>query len=563
MAWLDRTISMTAPALRFLAQDVVHALPDALFKVGADGLIGEVLHRPAGLNGLDVVIAGRYLDEVLSDGIASRIRSLTARALQHAQVAAVRFKDADLGQPGTTCYEARCSRLSANDVLLVVRDVTDQELAASALSEQAMHDPLTGLANRPLVTDRIAQALRRAWRKGGTVAVVLIDLDHFKDVNDLLGYDAGHDVLAALAKRLVAAVRSTDTVARIGSDEFAVLIDGLDEMSEVMALTEQLRSAIEATNDGPRIESPLSACMGVAVAAGGDIDATTMLSNADTALRQAKRAGRGTTELFDPALQRALERRLDLRRALRHGLERGEMSLNYQPIYNVRTGRIAGVEAFLRWTRPGYGTIPANEFVPVAEETGMINPIGTWALRTACADAATWRRHLDVDLAVNVAPKQLLDPAFLGHLRAALSDTRLEPGALTIEVTETSLLGRNETAAENLAAIRALGVKIALDDFGTGYSSLTNLRRFPVTEIKIDRSFTAGLTINSTDERIVESTIALAHAVGYRVVAEGVETSEQLELLARLGCDEAQGYLLGAPQTASEISRLLVVEAQR
>ena len=540
------------------SDDVIGVLPDAVFKVGANSMIAEIVHMPASLGRLAAFAPGRYLDEVIPGGISTRLKEAMARAVEQGSVGEVSFKDADLGEPGTTCYEARCVRLSPHELLLLVRDVTDHEQVAAALSEQAMHDTLTGLANRPLVTDRIAQALRRAWRKGGTVAVVLIDLDHFKDVNDVLGYDAGHQVLNALAKRLVAAVRTTDTVARIGSDEFAVLIDGLDEMSEVVAVTEQLRSAIEATNDGPRLDTPLSACMGVAVAVGGDIDAATMLSNADTALRHAKREGRGTTELFDPALQRALERRLDLRRALRHGLERGEMSLNYQPIYGVASGAITGVEAFLRWTRPGFGTIPANEFVPVAEETGMINAIGTWALRSACAEAVRWRRHADIDLSVNIAPSQLLDPAFLLHLRSALAETNLEPGHLTIEVTETSLLDRDTTAGENLMAIRALGVKIALDDFGTGYSSLTNLRRFPVTHIKIDRTFTAGLTVNRTDERIVESTIALAHAVGYGVVAEGVESAEQLHVLARLGCDEAQGYFLCPPQSAAETTRLLL-----
>ena len=539
-----------------MLSSIVRSIPDSVWRLAADGMVVEILEGADGPYPLGPDAAGQHLRDLFPEEIATRCLHGIGKVLEAGTVVDVGFEQAASGSDGGRTFEARFVRADQNEVLGFVRDVTKRNRVESALGSQNLHDSLTGLANRALLDDRLAQALRRTWRDGGGLALLLLDLDRFKDMNDTLGREVGDQMLISVARCLTEAVNDGDTVARIGGDEFIVLADGLEDASGVLSLAERLSAAVQTSVRAHRSDSPISTTIGVAVAIDGDSDAATMISNAETAMYHAKQVGRGRIELFDSELQRRLERRLDLESALRMALANDEFEVHYQPIFNVASGDITGVEALLRWNRRNRGLVTAADFIPIAEETGLIKSLGAWALRRACSDVVVWDRSgMSLGLAVNISTDQLVDKDFVELVMATTTETGFDPRRLTIEVSETAVLGRDDTAAQNLTLIRQRGAQVALDDFGTGYSSLNHLRQLPITHLKIDRSFTAGLTTSVLDSKIIESTIALAHAIGLGVIAEGVETAAQLNMLGEFGCDEAQGFYLGKPQSSVDILR--------
>ncbi|MGK5169062.1 putative bifunctional diguanylate cyclase/phosphodiesterase [Geodermatophilus sp. CPCC 205761] len=441
-------------------------------------------------------------------------------------------------------------------------DITDRKRAEQALAHQATHDTLTGLANRALFADRVDQALRRRARGGPSGAVVFIDLDGFKAVNDSLGHQAGDALLITVADRLRSAVRAGDTVARLGGDEFAVLVeqadDGTDEVGATAArVLDVLGRPMHLA--GQRVA--ISGSVGIAVAHDG-ATAESLVRDADIAMYAAKVAGRGRSVVFDPAMRAAALERRRLEQELTGALAADQFRLVYQPVVDLADERVVGFEALLRWESPTLGAVAPNDFVPVAEELGLIGDIGAWVLREACRTAAAWRREhagaADTTMAVNVSAVQLASADLLDHVRAALAASGLPAEALVLEVTETALVDDPERAAESLVALRELGVRMALDDFGTGYSSLGYLRQFTVDVLKVDRSFVATIADDGEVPAIVRGLIDLGRALDLEVVAEGVETAAQRDLLAAGRCDRAQGYLFARPLEATDAELLLL-----
>ncbi|MGY1699296.1 putative bifunctional diguanylate cyclase/phosphodiesterase [Geodermatophilus sp. SYSU D00766] len=447
-------------------------------------------------------------------------------------------------------------------VVVHVTDVTGRRRAEEALAHSALHDALTGLANRVLFADRVGQALLRTVRGGGSVAVVSLDVDGFQAVNDGLGHAAGDALLREVAARLRGAVRADDTVARLGGDEFAVLVEQSGSGDdETVATAERVRAALSRPvllAGGP---VAVSASVGVAVGRGAT-GAESLVADADLALYTAKLEGRGRTVRFEPGMRAAARAARELEDELRGALDRGEFRLVYQPVVALADRRVTGFEALLRWDSPRLGAVGPDRFVPVAEAAGLMDEIGAWVLREACATAAAWRRDHPAagatSMAVNVSATQLRSPDLAASVAAALADSGLPACALVLEVTETALVDDPERAAASLAALRALGVRLALDDFGTGYSSLAHLRQFTVDVLKIDRSFVGGIADAEPLPAIVRGTIDLGRTLGLEVLAEGVEHEHQARLLAEGCCDTAQGHLFARPLERTDAEALLL-----
>jgi len=440
------------------------------------------------------------------------------------------------------------------------QDITERMEAEAALSHNALHDSLTGLPNRSLLLDRIEVTLARSARFGKRVAVLFLDLDRFKLINDTRGHAAGDVVLQAVAERLRAAVRPSDTVGRLGGDEFVVVCEEAVGVWEATVLGERLIRTLEEPFPVEGGEVFVTASVGIAIAE-RSTSADDLLRDADVAMYQAKQRGRARCEFFDEGMRTEAARRLETVTALHRALERNEIETHYQPMIDLGSGVIVGVEALVRWNHPERGLIPPNMFIPLAEEQGLIVPIGATVLDDACRQWARWRSDLPAReplvLNVNISARQLHSPDFLESIRAVLQAYGVDPGALCLELTESVLIEDVEAQRHTLAGLRALGVGLSIDDFGTGYSSLTYLKRFPVNGIKIDQTFVAGLGRDAYDSAIIESVIGLAHAVGLHVTAEGVETLDQLLRLRALGCDFAQGYYFARPQPAADLDALL------
>ena len=441
--------------------------------------------------------------------------------------------------------------------VITARDVTDEARLTSELRHQALHDTLTGLPNRALLFDRIEHALKRVSRTPGEqLAVALVDLDEFKSVNDSLGHDTGDVLLQAVAVRLLGAVRPGDTVARLGGDEFA-LLEIASEAEAVSVAQRALECLAEPIALGD-VDFIANASIGI-VCHRGTADPHELLRFADIAMYEAKREGKARVKLFREHMHHAARNQLALRMSLATALDRSEFSLVYQPIVDTMHYRVRGVEALLRWTHPTQGDIPPSEFIPVAEQSGLLAPIGEWVLNKACADAATWpAAEGEPYLSVNVSAAQLSDRGFVGKVRRALSDSGFPPQRLLLELTETMLVHDDALVDEVLAQLGALGIRIAIDDFGTGYSSLAYLRQLAVDVVKIDQSFVRDLDTNSDHQALTRTMLALAEGLSMVAIAEGVETDAELAVLQRLGCEFAQGYLFSYPVTAEAIGRLLM-----
>jgi len=453
---------------------------------------------------------------------------------------------------------------TGDELSFVVRTLNDTvartKVATDRLALAATHDPLTGLPNRVLVLDRLEQALVRTRRSGGRVAVFFIDLDQFKMINDSCGHEAGDQVLRAVADRLTGLARTRETVARLAGDEFVMISEDFDTVDAAVRLAERAVAALSRPITielaaGPRPVG-VGASVGVAIADGtGALCPDDLLRDADVAMYRAKQRGRGRVELFDDALRIAVERRMRTQGDLRRAIDEDELVVHYQPIVSAGTRTVLGFEALVRWQHPERGLLAPAEFIDVAEESGLIVPLGAAVLAKACAQVARWRAEAPdagPHLAVNVSAAQFAHRSFVPTVASVLARTGLDPDALWLEITETSIMADASAAVQTLHQVRALGVHLAIDDFGTGYSSLTYLRRFPVEALKVDRSFTDGLGRDREDEAIVAMILSLARTLDLTVVAEGVETEVQLDLLRELGCPVVQGYLLGRPVPAAQ-----------
>ncbi|MEJ7871980.1 MAG: EAL domain-containing protein [Rubrobacteraceae bacterium] len=442
----------------------------------------------------------------------------------------------------------------------VQKDITERKILEEQLAHQAFHDPLTDLPNRALFLDRLSHALERSKRRGDKVAVLFMDLDNFKVTNDSLGHEVGDELLIEVAGRLLACLRPTDTAARLGGDEFVVLLEDVEDTHEANRVAKRIAETLRLPLHIEGHELFVTTSIGIAFGRSDEDLPGSLLRNADLAMYRAKEAGKNSQAMFESGMNvRALER-LQLEEDLRRALEREEFRVYYQPEVSLEDGRIMGFEALVRWEHPERGLVSPQEFIPVAEETGLIVPLGEWVLEEACRQAREWQEqnpsNLPLIMSVNLSARQFKQPGLAKSIAEVLRKHGLEPRGLILEITESMVVADVDSAIVTLRELRDLGVRIAIDDFGTGYSSLAYLKRFPVDYLKIDRSFVDGLGRDATDKGLVSAAITLAHTLGLEAVAEGVETAEQLEHLRELGCELAQGYYFWKPspgETASEI----------
>ncbi len=437
-----------------------------------------------------------------------------------------------------------------------IEDVTERKTLEKQLEYQAFHDALTGLPNRALFLDRLGHALARAGRTGSTVAVVCCDLDRFRSVNDSFGHKIGDMVVTEVADRLVDRLRSDDTVARIGGDEFAVLCEDVDGADAVADVTRRAQEVFAAPFAPGGVEVWVTASTGVAVASGGG-DADEVLREATAAMHLAQRRGRGRVEVFDEAMRAAAPWGQATEHELRRAIAGNQLRLLYQPVVSLADGRMVGVEALVRWQHPQRGLLLPAEFILLAEESGLILPLGRWVLDEALAHAVEWQRVAGpghwLTLGVNVSTQQLREEGWTGEVAAALAAAGLPGDRLVLEITESTLMDDTEVSRQRLSELRALGVRLAVDDFGTGYSSLAYLRRMPVDFLKIDKGFVDGVTGDAHESALARAVVKLAATLGLAAVAEGIETQAQLDALRSLGCEYGQGLWLAPAEDADRI----------
>lgn len=448
--------------------------------------------------------------------------------------------------------------------LAIIRDVTDQKEWEERLKHSVNYDPLTDLPNRNLFTDRLTQALARApWSKR-RAGILFLDLNRFKVINDTLGHEVGDLLLKNVAARLVTCIRTGDTVAHFGGDKFAILLEDLAQADDIPKVLQKVLAFFSESFLIEGHELFTTPSIGVSVYPNDGKDVESLLKCSNTALLRAKEQG-SPYQFYLPTMNVKASQRLALESGLRHALERQEFLLHYQPKVAIKTGRIVGMEALVRWRHPEKGIVPPAEFIPLAEETGLIIPIGEWVLRTACIQTKTWQTAgmAPIRVAVNLSARQLQNQNLVEIVERALSESGLEPNFLELELTESVLMQNLEHNSVSLDKLHRMGVEIAIDDFGTGYSSLAYLKRFPISSLKIDRSFVRDLTLESDSQAIVKTIITLARSLKRKVVAEGVETEEQLEILRSLDCDEMQGYLFNKPVPVDEAGKLLMENIPR
>jgi diguanylate cyclase (GGDEF)-like protein len=444
------------------------------------------------------------------------------------------------------------------------QDISEQKLAEAALTHQALHDALTGLPNRTLLLDRLRFAQAKLFRHPSAIGLLFIDVDRFKVLNDSLGHTVGDKILIAMAARLQASLRPGDTLARFGGDEFIVLCENLAGESDALAIAARIAAAMVEPLQWGDGELILSVSIGVALTESPHTSAESLLRDADSAMYRAKDAGRARSALFVEPMRARAVHRLDTEVSLRRALDEGQMEVHYQPIVRLASGEMTGSEALVRWRHPTRGLVPPDEFISIAEETGLIVPLGAGVLREAVRQTRAWQQLPGCSrlvVAVNLSAVQLQQPDLADMVAAVLDDTGLSPSTLELEITESVLMDDAPRSVAILQSLKALGVKLSIDDFGTGYSSLSYLKRFPVNDVKIDRSFVDGLGQNPADSAIVAAIVAMAHALDLETIAEGVETTLQMRELTNLDCTYAQGYLFARPQPPGDLSALLYSRA--
>jgi diguanylate cyclase (GGDEF)-like protein len=492
---------------------------------------------------------------------AAALNEVTKRCLRWCDAASevVRESAASLETPPETLLQALAMLQRSLNVTLVrmcesfdsERKLADEQLEhrQEELAFLATHDPLTGLPNRTLILDRVEQMLARSRRKQTPVAALFVDLDNFKSINDTLGHEVGDELLRAVAARLDGVVRATDAFGRLGGDEFVVVSEELSLSAGPELIAERLIEALKepfklGSDEGTRLTVTAS----IGIASGDRTAPADLLRDADIAMYRAKWDGKNRFVVFETGMQDAVQTRMELEMDLRVALENEEFSLVYQPTFDLSDMSPTGVEALIRWNSPTRGTVQPDDFIPLLEETGLITQIGKWVLEEACRQGAAWRAagHM-IGMAVNVSARQLDTDQLIGDIESALSGSGLDPGALTIEITETTLMRNADETARRLNTIKELGVRIAIDDFGTGYSSLAHLQKFPVDALKIDRSFISGLTNKGEGEALIHTLVQLGKALSIETLAEGIEQTQELSLLRDERCDSGQGFLFARP----------------
>ncbi len=536
---------------------IVGATPDLVTMTDRHGRL--LYANPAAVEFLDIEDQSQYLmNQALPDWVIERYVNEAIPALNSKGVwigELIHLRDGEEVPLSCVLVAHRDEDGQIERVSAISRDISDRKVFEERLRHQATHDDLTGLPNRTLLLDRLEVALARTARLGTGVAVLFCDVDRFKVVNDSLGHALGDDLLKGVAARMARSLRPGDTVARFGGDEFVLLCSDLSSPRDAIVLAERVQAAVREPMalGGADLVTTLS--VGVAYDESGSSQSHALLRDADAAMYRAKARGRDRVEVFDDALRhRALER-LDTESGLRHAVDDERLLVHYQPVIDLRDDRVSGFEALMRWDHPDRGLLAPAEFLEVAEETGLIVPLGRWLFGEACRQTLLWQEQSGDDrlsVFVNFSARQLGHPTVVTDVAAVIDDTGIDPAHVQIEVTEHVLLDDEEQAVEQIGALKDLGLKIVIDDFGTGYASLSYLRRFPVDLLKVDRSFVSGLTRGEGDAAIVQGVIDIAHRLGLEAVAEGVESRQQLEALRSLGCERAQGYHLGRPGPAPE-----------
>jgi diguanylate cyclase (GGDEF)-like protein/PAS domain S-box-containing protein len=563
---------------------LVQDTSDAILIVGDDWKVRYATPSATSIFG-DIVIEGAYLWDLVADGNRDElVRALMRLPAGPSSSFSSRYVDRRITRRDgvSVQVQVRASDLRADPtvagLVLTLRDVTEQRQLEEQLKHQAFHDALTGLPNRLLFQDRISQHIAAARQEGSTVGVLFVDLDDFKIVNDTMGHGVGDELLVAAAVRLSSLLRDCDTAARLGGDEFALLIGDVPSSTEVEGVADRI---VRAFGDPFALGSgSVLTTVTVGVATNQDsADTDELLRHADLALYAAKAAGKRQWRRYQPVLSAGMVRRRELQAALEEAVARSAFTLVYQPIVTLTTGELAGFEALVRWPHAQWGMMQPDQFIALAEETGQIVPLGSWVLGRAASDIARWRRDLSAAareggptapmasgpngtaargpyVSVNVSARQFSTPGFVDGVRQILDSSGLEPGALMLELTESVLLRRNERVATDLNELRSIGVKLAIDDFGTGYSSLSYLRELPIDVLKMDKSFVDGIAVSEQRLALAEGIVQIARTLRLEVIAEGIESEVQRDLLTSMGCQFGQGYLLAMPMAAHQAETL-------
>src|SRR5919112_1270296 len=567
LAFAIAGVVFARPLFRHGPLDLVSVARDVVVEGMGDGVIVlDVQDRVVDLNPAAQRILGCSFSEAVGQPIERILPDQVALLRRH-HGSEEAHGEAALGSGAAPrYYDIAISSLRTRNVartgrLISLRDITERKALEHRLMQQALHDPLTGLPNRTLFMNRLEHALARGRRHESTVAVLFMDLDNFKFVNDSLGHEAGDRLLIAVSNRVQPRLRSEDTIARLGGDEFAVLIEDIKYTSEPAYVAERIVEELQApfTLGGqPVVITP---SIGIAIGDSRQDPPEHLLREADLAMYRAKEDGKARHRVFDPNMEYETTERLRLENDLRRALQRDEFRVHYQPLVHLETRRIIGMEALVRWEHPERGVILPDDFVPLAEEIGLIIPLGWWVLREACRQAHKWQKRYSAEpplsMGVNLSTKQLLDSDLVEDVEGLLRETGLDPECLILEITESAVVGAEEHRIGTLRRLRALGVQFALDDFGTGYSSLSYLKRLPVSLLKIDRSFVERIGQDAEDEVLVSGIVYVASGLGLSVVAEGVETPEQLAQVKSLGCELGQGHYFSEPVSSEAAGELL------
>ena len=537
---------------------LLRAIPDQIFRIAANGTVLDLVgDRAQGGTPARRDWVGRSLRELLPAEPAAEILKCALQARTTGEVGV--FEYAQASGPEEQGFEVRVVSIPEGESLVIARDVTDRKKAEQRLAHMAYHDALTGLPNRVTFNERLGMDLARARRRQEIVAVMLVDLDRFKQVNDTLGHAAGDRLLVAVAERLQETVRETDTVARMSGDEFCLILPDQRDQNVALEAAYRIRRSFEAPFLLEGQEAIVTASMGVSLFPFNGETPEALVKNADIAMFRAKAKGRDAIQVFSDEMSAQVEERARIEKGLRRAIEKDEFVVYYQPEIDLRTGKVVGAEALVRWQSPDRGLVSPMSFIPVAEETGAIVPMSEWVIRTACAQARAWQGqgHPDFRISVNVSARLFHQYDLAKAIHDILRETGLGPASLELEITESVAMANLESTLETLWKLNASSIRVAMDDFGTGYSSLAYLKKFPIQLLKIDRAFIKELDRTPGDQAIVKAIIAMASALEIEVIAEGVERVEQMELLNSFGCGLAQGFLFSKPVPAPEFAELL------
>jgi diguanylate cyclase (GGDEF)-like protein/PAS domain S-box-containing protein len=544
-----------------------------MLKVAVDSLpIGITFSDVNGVivysNPAEARMHGYQVDELVgkearSFSTSNRSRHLTAD--QFKDIGVWRRESVNVRKDGEE-FPALLTSISVRDteacylgIITTCEDISERKVAEEKIRQLAYYDVLTGLPNRGMFLERLHQTLSQAQRDREKVNLIFLDLDNFKDVNDTQGHDVGDQLLKSVAERLSVCMRDSDVLARLGGDEFVVVCPSLATQDSIAAIVQRIQAVFTDPFELDGRQVYTSASIGIAVYPDDSLDATTLFRCADTAMYQAKNEGRAQFRFFSPELNQKIMQRVELENSLRKGLEKQEFFLHYQPLWDLKTSKMAGVEVLLRWQSSDYGLMQPSTFISLLEDSGLINNVGEWVLRTACKQMREWTisEHRDLKMAVNISGKQMKHPRFLEMLTTIIQETGVDPHNLELEFTESVIMDNVENTVEIFRKLKEMGIQLSIDDFGTGYSSLNYLKHFPVDRIKIDRSFVSDVYNNQSDAAIIEAIVSMAQSLSLRVVAEGVENSDQLHSLSQLGCDEVQGYYLAMPMHAEALAEKL------